>query len=65
MAFAVMSEQRIPDAIPASFDAIEGIVNFADVPPSDPDSSIASPIAAFADRSIEEITKTLFPRFGI
>ncbi len=65
MAFAVMSGQRIPDKIPASFDAIEGIVNFADVPPGDPDPTVASLITAFADRSIEEITKTLFPRFGI
>ncbi len=65
MAFAVMSEQRIPDAIPESFDAIEGIVKFADVPPGDPEPVMASQIAAFADRSIEEITTALFPRFGI
>ena len=65
MAFAVMSEQRIPDAIPESFDAIEGIVKFADVPPGNPEPVMASQIAAFADRSIEEITTALFPRFGI
>ena len=65
MAFAVMSGQQIPDKIPASFDAIEGIVNFADVPPADPDPTVASQITAFADQSIEEIIKTLFPRFGI
>ena len=65
MAFAVMSGQQIPDKIPASFDAIEGIVNFTDVPPSDPEPVMASQIAAFANQSIDEIANTLFPRFGI
>jgi len=65
MAFAVMSQQRIPDYIPASFGDIQGISNFSDVPPGDPDPAMASQIAAFADRSIEEISTSIFPRFGI
>ena len=69
MAYAVMSEQDIPDRIPESFnspgDSTRNQREFADPLPPEPEEAVRNQISAFADRSIEQLQALLFPAFGI
>jgi acetoin utilization protein AcuC len=69
MAYAVMSEQDIPDRIPESFDSPGNSTNhleeFADPQPPESEDAVRKQISAFTDRSVEQLQALLFPRFGI
>jgi acetoin utilization protein AcuC len=65
MAYAVMSEQDIPDRIPDSFSSTGHQGKFADPQPAEPDDAVRKQISAFANRSVEQLQALLFPRFGI
>ncbi len=65
MAYAVMSEQDIPDRVPDSFATPGGQNTFADPHPPELEESTQEQISAFADRSVEQLQALLFPRFGI
>ena len=69
MAYAVMSEQDIPDRIPESFnspgDSTRNQREFADPLPPELEEAVRNQISAFADRSIEQLQALLFPVFGI
>jgi acetoin utilization protein AcuC len=65
MAFAVMSEREIPDALPAGYSGPPGPGTFADPaePPIDPD--IRRQIRGFAERSVDEVRRLIFPHSGL
>ena len=69
MAYAVMTDQDIPDRIPESFaspgNSTDHLQEFADPQPPQPEEAVRSQISAFADRSVEQLQMLLFPRFGI
>lgn len=65
MAYAVMAGKDIPERVPDSFTSYPGLTTFADEPPDTLEGHVAEQVRAFADQSVEEVRKRIFPRFGI
>ena len=65
MAYAVMAGVDIPDCIPDSFTALPNLTRFADVNPDPLNARLDPQVRAYAQRSVEELRKSIFPRFGL
>ncbi|MBI2965233.1 MAG: acetoin utilization protein AcuC [Chloroflexi bacterium] len=65
MAFAVMSGREIPVALPDGYRGPPGPETFAD--PAEPpvDSDIQRQIRGFAERSVDEVRRLIFPHFAL
>jgi len=65
MAFAVMAGKQIPSRLPESYRGPDGPRTFADAPDMPLNPDIRREVQAFADRSVEDLRKLTFRRFGL
>ena len=65
MAMAQMSSFDLPERVPQSFDALEGLTTFADEPgPAPLPEDTAEEVRVYAEKSVEQVKETFFGRLG-
>lgn len=65
MALATMANHDLPDQIPSTFDSLQHLTNFADVPPEPSEDRYLSEIQSFNNGTLKEIRVLVLPKFGI
>lgn len=65
MALATMANHDLPDQIPSTFDSLQHLTNFADVPPEPSEDRYLSEIQSFNNGTLKEIRALVVPKFGI
>ena len=65
MGFSVMAGLELPRTIPNSFTALPDMTTFEDSNPPRVSMDIEAKIRSYANRSVEQISQTILPRFGI
>ncbi len=65
MDLAAMAGFNLPERIPDSFTSVPVPPTFADQPPPDPGAAVTSQTRAFAQESVRQIRKKVFPRHGL
>jgi acetoin utilization protein AcuC len=65
MAFAVMTGREIPADLPGGYHGPPGPDTFADPPEPPIDPDIQRQIRGFAERSVDEVRRLIFPHFGL
>ncbi|MBI4306840.1 MAG: acetoin utilization protein AcuC [Chloroflexi bacterium] len=65
MAYAIMCGVEIPEQLPAGYRGPDGPGTFADPPDELLDEDIRAQIRAFADYSVQEVKRRIFPKHGL
>ena len=65
MALAVMVGAKIPNKIPKEFQALIGNTTFKDEPPDPLESVLTQQMRGFAEHSVEDVYRVIFPYFGL
>lgn len=65
MALATMAGAELPNDIPDSFTAMNGVRTFADDGPDPLDEEIGGQVRAYMERTVSQVQETFFKRFGI
>ncbi len=65
MALATMAEFSLPDFVPETFSSLEGITEFADIPPAPIENRYLAEIQKHNRQTIDDIRSIVFPKFNL
>ena len=65
MGFSIMAQHTLPATIPSGFTALPDMTTFEDSGPPPVRADIQAKTRSYANRSVDKLSKTILPRFGI